>query len=313
MTQMPDTHQPRRTVDPSTPVRHTPLGSGHHALRAHRSSEPAIEHPRPPTPEALPQRSRIGLRTSALLGSAAAHAGLLIYLVGAEPPFDPPRLPKPPPTLVKLAPPPQPETASPKLPAPEPAEPVEPRPEPPKPQPQAARAEPRAAQPPTPRSEEPPAQAATPAPIALAGVTLSNSDFSVARSNPAPARVARSGSTEPQTTGLAAAQRRPPPAPKLVPLHNLSSKPNPPSLDAALRRHYPQGLRSRGIEGQAVVRLTLSPSGRVSTARIASESEPGFGAACRQTLLESRWSAPLDREGRAVGTQLTYRCRFRVH
>jgi hypothetical protein len=45
---------------------------------------------------------------------------------------------------------------------------------------------------------------------------------------------------------------------------------------------------------------------------VVSESAPGFADACRKTLLGSRWSEPLDREGRAVSTRLTYRCRFEV-
>jgi hypothetical protein len=45
---------------------------------------------------------------------------------------------------------------------------------------------------------------------------------------------------------------------------------------------------------------------------VVSQSGPGFGDACRATLRDSVWSAPLDREGRAVTTFVTYTCRFEV-
>jgi len=50
----------------------------------------------------------------------------------------------------------------------------------------------------------------------------------------------------------------------------------------------------------------------VRQATIASESESGFGAACRATVLGSTWTAPLDREGNAVATRISYTCRFEV-
>jgi protein TonB len=95
-------------------------------------------------------------------------------------------------------------------------------------------------------------------------------------------------------------------------LSDLSRKPRAPSLDAALRQHYPPDLRRRGTEGQAEVRVVIDGRGRVDEITVLSESAPGFADACRKTLLGSRWSEPLDREGRAVSTRLTYRCRFEV-
>ena len=45
---------------------------------------------------------------------------------------------------------------------------------------------------------------------------------------------------------------------------------------------------------------------------LVSQSTNGFGDACRATLRDSIWSAPLDREGRPVSTLVTYTCRFEV-
>jgi hypothetical protein len=43
-----------------------------------------------------------------------------------------------------------------------------------------------------------------------------------------------------------------------------------------------------------------------------SETYDGFGSACERTVRAGRWEAPLDREGRAVATEITYVCRFEV-
>jgi TonB family protein len=102
------------------------------------------------------------------------------------------------------------------------------------------------------------------------------------------------------------------PAPPLAKLSDLSRKPRAPSLDAALRDNYPPELRRRGLDGQAEVRVVITPGGRVSEIAVVSESASGFAEACRRTLLGSRWSEPLDRDGRPVSTRLTYRCRFQV-
>jgi periplasmic protein TonB len=101
-------------------------------------------------------------------------------------------------------------------------------------------------------------------------------------------------------------------APALAKLSDLSRKPRAPSLDASLRQNYPLELRRRGVEGQAEVRVIVSPLGRVEHVSVASESAPGFGQACKTTLLASRWTEPLDRNGNPIGTRLTYRCRFQM-
>jgi periplasmic protein TonB len=98
----------------------------------------------------------------------------------------------------------------------------------------------------------------------------------------------------------------------LAKLSDLSRRPLAPSLDAALRQNYPAEMRRRGIAGQAEVRVVIDPRGRVGQVAIVSESAPGFADACRKTLLGSRWSEPIDRDGNPVSTRLTYRCRFQI-
>jgi hypothetical protein len=98
----------------------------------------------------------------------------------------------------------------------------------------------------------------------------------------------------------------------VIALADLSSKPVAPSLDGELSRNYPTALRSRGVEGDAMVRLLLSREGRVVRADIVHESAAGFGSACQRTVLDSRWSTPLDRSGKPVRTRLSYRCRFAI-
>ena len=98
----------------------------------------------------------------------------------------------------------------------------------------------------------------------------------------------------------------------MTPLRDLARKPRPPPLDAALRRNYPADHRRRGVEGQAEVRVLITADGRVGQTDVLSESGAGFGRACRDTLLGTRWSQPVSQEGRPVNTLLTYRCRFKV-
>lgn len=102
----------------------------------------------------------------------------------------------------------------------------------------------------------------------------------------------------------------PPSRPAPVPLRELGTRPTPPDLSAALASRYPAEARRLGQSGSARVRALLAPDGRVTTTQISAESEPGFGAACRGVLAGSRWTAPRDREGRAVATWVSYTCRF---
>lgn len=243
-------------------------------------------------------------RTLALLGvlaSAAAHAGVLWILWRAPEITAMPRLP----TRVELS------VAAARVEAPPPAAPPEPEP--------SVRANPRQPAPSRRVSADPPAAAERPptddepAPLDLSGVTLTNEGHGAnwssltgngqARSGPIRAAARTAGATQAQTTRSGA---------EVVPLGDLSRRPAPPALDSLLRSYYPVEARRLALDGVAVVRARIGTSGRVLSARVASETRSGFGAACRKTLLGSRWTPPLDRSGRAVMTDVSYTCRFRV-
>jgi TonB family protein len=101
--------------------------------------------------------------------------------------------------------------------------------------------------------------------------------------------------------------------PRTVGLGDLSSPPEPPpELADKLAAAYPAEARARGLAGKAVVKARISPEGRVRDMAVISESAPGFGAACEATLRDSEWSPPMDRDGRAVSTFISYTCRFNV-
>jgi TonB family protein len=103
-----------------------------------------------------------------------------------------------------------------------------------------------------------------------------------------------------------------PAGPPLVALASLSRPPAPPDLAGELERHYPEAARRQGLAGQAVLKARITPEGRARDLVLVSQSTNGFGDACRATLRESVWTAPLDREGRPVSTLVTYTCRFEV-
>jgi TonB family protein len=192
------------------------------------------------------------------------------------------------------------------------------QPEPEAPAPKLARAEPvrkeaapRAPSPAAPH-EEPKAAAA---PLDLSGVTLTNDDgpsFGMALGNGRAfdGPVGNGKAVAARETSTAAAKSAAPAGPALVAASDLSSRPTPPALDSALRQHYPRDAKERGIGGSARVTARIQPDGSVRQIRLESESFAGFGEACRKTLLGSRWSAPRDREGRAVATEIRYTCRF---
>lgn len=225
--------------------------------------------------------------------------GVAYASLGAAPPSTTPTQRK---TLVRfeVAPPPKPEAA----PTPEP-----PKPEPPKPRPRAP--EPKAAQ--APAAPPPPAEPATSEGVTLAGDGPGNA-FSMPLGNggaleptrpraaavPAPAVVAPAA-VAPTVT-----------APPLVAVGDLSARPSPPALGAALERNYPADARQRGLSGTAKVRARIDPDGVVRHATLVEESAAGFGAACSRTLNGSRWAAPKDKAGRSVATEIRYTCRFVV-
>lgn len=95
-------------------------------------------------------------------------------------------------------------------------------------------------------------------------------------------------------------------------LRDLADKPIPPVLNAKLRANYPPEAKRQGISGSARVLARVDADGWVRQVSTAFESSEGFGAACRQTLLGSRWSTPRDKAGRPVPTQVHYTCQFRV-
>jgi protein TonB len=98
----------------------------------------------------------------------------------------------------------------------------------------------------------------------------------------------------------------------VVALASLSRPPEPPDLNDALERHYPEAARKQGTPGQAVLKARISAEGQVRDMVVVSQSAAGFGDACRATLRESKWSPPLDKDGQPVSTFISYTCRFEV-
>jgi TonB family protein len=242
----------------------------------------------------------------AVSSSLALHA-IAYFGLGARP-FSLP--PKPPKSVVafEIAP----EPAPPELPQKEP--------EPAKPEPMAPKApvvEKRAALPepatkPTAAPESAPAET-----VDMSGLTLTN-DLGAGFAMPTGNGLAREGALRvPASLGRERpAPRDPerglPEGPRLVGLGDLSSRPSPPALDGALQRNYPADARRRGLGGTASVRVRIDSDGVVRTVSMLNESSAGFGEACRRTVRGSRWSAPRDRAGQAVATEVRYTCRFVV-
>jgi TonB family protein len=110
---------------------------------------------------------------------------------------------------------------------------------------------------------------------------------------------------------LAAPDPRPA-APAAVAVADLSRRPEAPRLEEALERNYPAEARQGGQSGRAVVRARITADGEVRDILVQSETSAGFGRACRDTLAGSRWTPPLDRDGRPVATIIHYTCRFEV-
>ncbi len=206
----------------------------------------------------------------------------------------------------------------PKAPDPQPAAPEPPpAPEPPKPKPKP-KPEKAAASEPAPAAVAPAAPvaaAAVPEPVTSAPAALlaetGGAVGGVVQIAGAPVGVLVSSAPLARSEPARAAPAPLEPAP-LAKLSDLSRKPRPPSLDQALRQNYPAALRRRGTEGQAEVRVVIDARGRVAELTTVSEGVAGFSDACKTTLLGSRWSEPLDRDGRPVSTRLTYRCRFQI-
>jgi protein TonB len=242
----------------------------------------------------------IGFAAAAVL-SLVAH-GFAYASLGLAP--GPAR--EPPPSRVSFrvhdASPPPPPVAEPPPPAPLP-----------KPEPRAPKAKAKSAPSVNPEPQAPPSA------VDLRGVTLTNDQgaawsSAVGNGSSFDGPVGAVGhAVAPAGTGDASPRvsTRPAEIP-VVAVADLSSRPVPPELGANLLAHYPADARQRGIGGSASVELRIEPDGRVRQVSVQTETFAGFGEACRKTLAGSQWSAPRDKQGRAVATRVRYTCRFVV-
>jgi hypothetical protein len=240
----------------------------------------------------------------AILTVAGAASLMAHGLAYASLAFAPKPAPEPPPSHVAIrvrapAPPPP-------APPPKPLEP--PAPEPPR----AARAKAQS-------TGNPQPTVAPPAAVDLTGVTLTNDSGGGAWASAVGNGSALNGPVGPIGVGPKAKPSAAAPvvtsrAPEipLVELADLSTKPVPPELAGNLRELYPVAAKQRAIGGSASVEARIEPDGRVRRVTLKNETFAGFGDACRQALLGSRWSPPRDRDGHQVATLVRYTCRFVV-
>jgi TonB family protein len=200
------------------------------------------------------------------------------------------------------------------------AEPVAALPDPPvpaKPEPRVHRAPP---QEPAAPAEEPPAQEA---PVRFDNVTLTNEGMrSSWAMDPGSGRAADGPLAAPgRVTGRArtgvAGGTAGGTGPRIVPLADLSRAPVPPGageLNQRLERVYKgSSAWKAGVTGVATVRTRIDPDGSVASSRIVSETVAGYelGELCQRALRGTRWQPPLDQQGRAVATWVTFNCDFR--
>jgi protein TonB len=76
---------------------------------------------------------------------------------------------------------------------------------------------------------------------------------------------------------------------------------------------YPERLRQRGIEGDVVVRVTISPLGRVKDVEIVSPAaDAEFNEAAKAAALEEEFE-PATQDGKPIEYALTYTVRFRLN
>jgi TonB family protein len=189
-----------------------------------------------------------------------------------------------------------------------------PEPEPPEPEPEPHR--PVVAKPALVPAPEPEARPApTAAPLDLRGLTLTNDSggfaMPVGNELPLDRPIGASRVPAPAPSPSAAAAKTVE-GPSIVALAALGTRPAPPPLDGLLRQNYPADARRRSIGGSATVRARIDSDGVARSVRIAAETFGGFGEACRRTLAGSRWSPPRDAGGKAVSTEVSYTCRFKV-
>ena len=201
------------------------------------------------------------------------------------------------------------EVASPPKPQEAPSPPPPPEPPPPKARPAQPKVEAKPDVAPPPSAPEPPPSE---------GVTLAGEGTGNAFSMP----LGNGGALEPTKTRAPAPLNPPAPVapaplvrssqPAVVAVSDLSARPSPPPLGAALERNYPVDARQRGLSGTAKVRARIDPDGVVRRVTLVEESAAGFGTACSRTVNGSRWAPPKDKAGRSVATEIRYTCRFVV-
>jgi protein TonB len=238
-----------------------------------------------------------------LLISVAAHAALFGGLGGRWEPGDKSKPRKRPPTEMTV-------TVKPPPPAPKPPEA--------KPAPKAAapKIAARAPAPPPDAPPPPPPEAETPADFS--GTTLTNDGpgegwaSAVGNGEAMHGPIGRPGAKVTKRALEGTAEGTPAKTAPVVALASLSRPPEPPDLNGALERHYPEAARKQGTPGQAVLKARITAEGQVRELVVVSQSAPGFGDACRATLRESTWSPPLDKDGQPVATFISYTCRFEV-
>jgi hypothetical protein len=99
---------------------------------------------------------------------------------------------------------------------------------------------------------------------------------------------------------------------------SLSRRPAaPPGLnDALLRALYPVTARRLGVEGTALMRVTIDRAGNATGVRIISENPPGqgFGVACESALRSyaTGWQPALDAAENPVDHAFPFRCTFEI-
>jgi TonB family protein len=109
-----------------------------------------------------------------------------------------------------------------------------------------------------------------------------------------------------------------PATPTEQPPQTLPRRPSPPPglNNAALLPYFPTRARREGVNGEATVRIELSPEGEVRSVTVRDETPEGygFGDACATTVLEfsTGWSPALDAEGRPGAFTFPFSCRFVV-
>lgn len=156
------------------------------------------------------------------------------------------------------------------------------------------------------RAESAPSTATDESPVDFTGMTFSGEGAGVAVAAAAPSLAGTPGpkTAAPVVRSVASAP--------VVPASSLGRPPRAPGLDAELERNYPAEARRSGISGSATLQVELLQDGRIGKIVPLSESYPGFGSACERTVRAGRWEPPIDREGRAVRTEIKYVCRFEV-